>query len=451
MDILQTVLVTLLTLGALVTIHEFGHFWVARRCGVRVLRFSIGFGQPLWRRRGRGGTEYVIAAIPLGGYVKMLDEREGEVPPELLGEAFNRKPVQQRLAIVAAGPLANFLLAIAVYWALFLGGVTGVVPLISKVEPQSLAEMAGLEAGQEIVAVDGHPTPTREALHRRLMQRIGESGPLLLSVRYAGSDIVYDSSVELERWLAGEEAPDVVRGLGVELWYPPVAAVVAEVVADSPAALAGLQPGDRIVAADDQPIESWDQWVDYVRARPGQRIELRLLRNGVEQRLALVPARMLDDAGNAYGQVGVAVQPPQWPEEMLREFRYSPLGALLEAGRRTGEMSLFFLQSVKKMVLGEMSPKNLSGPVTIAKVASASASAGWEAYVGVLALLSISLGVLNLLPIPVLDGGHILYGLVEWVRGRPLSERVQLLGYQIGLFVIVGVMLLALYNDLMRL
>ncbi len=451
MDIVQTILVTLATLGVLVTIHEFGHFWVARRCGVRVLRFSVGFGQPLWRRRGRDGTEYVIAAIPLGGYVKMLDEREGDVPPELLGESFNRKPVQQRLAIVAAGPLANFLLAILVYWLLFMGGVTGVAPLIGEVTPRSLAETAGLEAGQEIIAVDGRPTPTREALHRRLMQRIGESGPLRLSVKYANSDIVYESTVELERWLAGDEAPDVVRGLGVELWYPPVEAVVAEVVADSPAARAGLQPGDRVVAVDDVQIDGWAQWVEYVRARPGQQLDLRLVRAGVERQLTLVPARKIDDAGVAYGQVGVAVQPPQWPEQMLREFSYSPLGALLEAGRRTGEMSLFFLESVKKMVLGEMSPKNLSGPVTIAKVASASASAGWEAYVGVLALLSISLGVLNLLPIPVLDGGHILYGLAEWIRGRPLSERVQLLGYQVGLFIIVGVMLLALYNDLMRL
>ena len=451
MELLKTIVVTLLTLGVLVTIHEFGHFWVARRCGVRVLRFSIGFGQALWRRRGRDGTEYVVAAIPLGGYVKMLDEREGEVPAALLDQAFNRKPVQQRLAIVAAGPIANFLLAIAVYWLLFMGGITGVAPLIGEIKPQSLAETAGLEAGQEIVAVDGKPTPTREALHLQLMQRIGESGPLHLSVKYPDSDVVYESTVELQHWLADEEAPDAARGLGIEFWYPPVQAVIAEVVPDSPAERAGLKPDDRLIAVDDQRVGDWGQWVDYVRARPGQSVEVTVQRDGATQKVALVPARLLDDDGKPYGQVGVAVKPPQWPDHLLREFSYSPIGALGEAIQRTGSMSLFFLESVKKMVLGEMSPKNLSGPVTIAKVASASASAGWEAYVGVLALLSISLGVLNLLPIPVLDGGHILYGLAEWVRGKPLSERIQLLGYQIGLFVIVGVMLLALYNDLMRL
>jgi regulator of sigma E protease len=451
MEILQSVLVTLVTLGILVTIHEFGHFWVARRCGVRVLRFSIGFGRALWRRRGADGTEYVVAAIPLGGYVKMLDEREGEVPAELLDQAFNRKPVQQRLAIVAAGPAANFLLAIAAYWFLFLSGITGVVPLIGTVAPQSPAETAGLEAGQEIVAIDTSPTPTREALHRQLMKRIGESGTLHFSVKYPGSEVVYESTVELDSWLAGEEAPDLLAALGIEMWRPPVAAQVAEVVADSPAARAGMQPGDRLVAVDEQPVADWQAWVDYVRARPGESLSVTVQRNGAELHLTLVPARLVDPQGRAYGQVGVAVQPPQWPESMLREFRYSPWEALVEANHRTWEMSLFFLESVKKMVLGQMSPKNLSGPVTIAKVATASASAGWEAYVGVLALLSISLGVLNLLPIPVLDGGHILFGLVEWVRGRPLSERIQMVGYQIGLFLIVGIMVLAIYNDLMRL
>lgn len=451
LSLLQTILITLATLGVLVTIHEFGHFWVARRCGVKVLRFSVGFGKPLWRWRDRTGTEFAVAAIPLGGYVKMLDEREGEVPDALLDQAFNRQPVGRRIAIVAAGPIANFLLAIAVYWVLFVGGVTGAAPVIGAVTPESPAASAGLRAGQEIVAVDGEATPTWQALHQQLLRRIGESGALQLAVKYPDSEIVHETRIELRDWLSGEEAPDVVAGLGLSLWQPSVPAVIGEVVADSPAAAAGLRANDRIVAADGQAMADWNAWVDYVRPRPGQTIRVEFERDGSRQTVELVPARKVDAEGNAYGQVGVGVNPPVWPEHLLREFHYSPATALVAALDRTWEMSAFTLDSIKKMLLGLISPKNLSGPITIAKVATASAKSGWEAYLGLLALLSISLGVLNLLPIPVLDGGHILFGLMEWATGRPLSEKVQAVGYQIGLLVIVGIMVLALYNDLMRL
>jgi regulator of sigma E protease len=450
MNVLQMILITAVTLGVLVTFHEFGHFWVARRCGVKVLRFCVGFGKPLWIWRDRTGTEFAIAAIPLGGYVKMLDEREGEVPPELLSQSFNRKPVGQRIAIIAAGPIANFLLAIALYWLIFVLGVGGVVPVIGSVEKNSLAEIAGLAPGQEIVAIDGEETPTWQALHERLVGRIGESGSLRFSVKYPGSDIIYDSTAPLDKWLSGAEAPDLVGGLGITLWQPKGEPVVETVVADGPAARAGLQAGDRIESADGVAMPDWETWVHHVRARPEQKIELVVQREGKRHELALVPDRKVDEQGQAFGQVGLG-NSVRWPPEMLREFQYTPVAALGAALERTWSMSVESLKSIKKLVLGMISPKNLSGPITIAKVATAQAKSGLEPYLGFLAFFSISLGVLNLLPIPVLDGGHILFALPELFTGKPLSERVQAMGAQVGLFIIVGIMVLALYNDLMRL
>lgn len=445
------VLITAVTLGVLVTIHEFGHFWVARRCGVKVLRFAIGFGTPLLRWRDRFDTEYVIAAIPLGGYVKMLDEREGEVPPELLPYCFNRLPPSRRIAVVAAGPIANFLLAIVAYWAVFMGGISGLAPVIGSVAPNSLAAVAGLQPGEEIVSVDGELTPTWQLLHQQLMRRIGENGELRLTAKQPQSNTVHDVRIELHDWLIGESDPDMVAGLGLSLWHPPVLALIDDVVAGSPAAVAGLQSGDRIVAADGQPLADWEAWVTYVRARPGQQLSVEFERNGERHQVAMTPARKLDDSGKAYGQVGVGVKAPEFPPELIREFRYGPIGALGAAVQRTWTMSVFSLQSIQKMVVGLISPKNLSGPITIAKVATASAKSGLEPYLGLLALLSISLGVLNLLPIPVLDGGHILFALPELFTGRQVSEKIQAVGYQIGLVIVVGIMALALYNDLMRL
>lgn len=450
MNLLQMILITAVTLGVLVTIHEFGHFWVARRCGVKVLRFSIGFGKALWRTRDRHGTEYVVALIPLGGYVKMLDEREGDVPPELLPQSFMRKPVSQRIAIVAAGPIANFLLAILLYWVIFMVGVGGIAPVVGSVKPGSLAERAGLASGYEIVAIDGEETPTWQALHERLLQRIGESGTLRISAKRADSNVVQDTSVQLKDWLVGEDEPDLLAGLGVEMWRPRGEPLIEQVIAGSPAERAGLLAGDRIVSADGVMLNDWQTWLDYVRARPQQKIELLVLRDGNERAVAVTPDRKLDENDKPYGQVGLAGS-VKWPDSMLREVSYSPLAAVAPALQRTWTMSVVSLDSIRKMLLGLISPKNLSGPITIAKVATASAQSGWEPYLAFLAFFSVSLGVLNLLPIPVLDGGHILFSLPELFTGKPLPEKIQAVGYQVGLFVIVGVMMLALYNDLLRL
>ncbi|MGL4566345.1 MAG: RIP metalloprotease RseP [Halioglobus sp.] len=451
MDMLYTIGITLVTLAILIAVHEFGHFWVARRCGVRVLQFSIGFGPALLRWRDSLGTQYSIAAIPLGGFVKMLDEREGEVPAADLGAAFNRKPVLQRIAVVSAGPLANFILAVAVYWGLFMAGESGYAPVIGEVEAGSPADLAGLEAGQEITAVDGVETPTWQALSFRLLDRIGDTGSIALAAKYPGSDVVYESQAHVERWLSGEEQPDLLGGLGITLYTPDVPPVVGQVVEGGAADLAGIQPGDRVITVDGVPMPLWMDWVDYVRARPGTPIEVEYQRGGELRRVSIVPEAAVDDSGETLGRVGLGVELPEMPQELLRTFDRGPVEALGAAVQRTGELAAFTLNSIKKMIIGLISPKNLSGPITIAKVASASAKSGLEAYLSFLALLSVSLGVLNLLPIPVLDGGHLLFYFAELLAGRPVPEKIQALGYQLGLFLVLGIMFLALYNDFSRL
>ncbi|MCK9799606.1 RIP metalloprotease RseP [Pseudomonas chlororaphis] len=450
MSALYMIVGTLVALGVLVTFHEFGHFWVARRCGVKVLRFSVGFGMPLLRWHDKRGTEFVIAAIPLGGYVKMLDEREGDVPADQLDQSFNRKSVRQRIAIVAAGPIANFLLALVFFWALAMLGSQQVRPVIGAVEAGSIAAKAGLSAGQEIVAIDGEPTSGWGAVNLQLVRRLGESGALQLSVREQGSTVDSPRELVLDQWLKGADEPDPIRSLGIRPWRPSLPPVLAELDSKGPAQAAGLKTGDRLLALDGQALTDWQQVVDWVRVRPDAKIVLQVERDGARLDVPVTLAsRGESKAPNGY--LGAGVKAVDWPPEMIREVSYGPLAAIGEGARRTWTMSVLTLESLKKMLFGELSVKNLSGPITIAKVAGASAQSGVADFLNFLAYLSISLGVLNLLPIPVLDGGHLLFYLIEWARGRPLSDRVQGWGIQIGISLVVGVMLLALVNDLGRL
>ncbi|EJL07854.1 sigma E protease regulator RseP [Pseudomonas chlororaphis] len=450
MSALYMIVGTLIALGVLVTFHEFGHFWVARRCGVKVLRFSVGFGMPLLRWHDRQGTEFVIAAIPLGGYVKMLDEREGEVPVDQLDQSFNRKSVRQRIAIVAAGPVANFLLALVFFWGLAMLGTEQVRPVIGSVEAGSIAAKAGLSSGQEIVAIDGESTVGWSAVNLQLVRRLGESGTLQLLVREQGSTADSPRELLLDNWLKGTDEPDPIRSLGIRPWRPELAPVLAELDPKGPAQAAGLKTGDRLLALDGQPLTDWQQVVDWVRVRPDTKIVLRVERDGAQIDVPVtLAARGKEKVASGY--LGAGVKAVDWPPEMLREVSYGPLAAIGEGARRTWTMSVLTLDSLKKMLFGELSVKNLSGPITIAKVAGASAQSGVADFLNFLAYLSISLGVLNLLPIPVLDGGHLLFYLIEWARGRPLSDRVQGWGIQIGISLVVGVMLLALVNDLGRL
>ncbi len=438
----------LVALGVLVTFHEFGHYYVARLAGVKVLRFSVGFGKPLYSWKDKRGTEFSLSAIPLGGYVKMLDEREGPVDEAERPQAFTQKNVWARIAIVSAGPLANFLLAIFLFWVTFLPPDTTVAPVVGSVIEDSVAEKAGLEPGVEIIAIDGSATPSWTAVNQALLKRLGESGNLSLTVQYPESDLQYESNVYLNEWLKGDDSPNALQGLGIEVFRPDAEPVVGTIGEGTPAQTAGLELGDEFIAIDGQVLESWQALVDKVRPSPGQPLVFTVLRDGKTLDLTITPAAV-DDNGETIGQIGVApVQP--WPESMLRHYNRSVPEAFVAALQESWDTSIFVFVSIKKLIVGEISTKNLSGPFTIAKVAGDSAEAGWIVFLSVLAMLSINLGVLNLLPIPVLDGGHLLFYLVEAVKGSPVSERIQLIGYQVGLFLVAGIMILAFYNDIVR-
>lgn len=451
MELLQTIVATIITLGLLVTIHEWGHFYVARLCGVRVLRFSVGFGKPLLSWYDRKGTEYVVAAIPLGGYVKMLDEREGDVKPEELDEAFNRKPVLQRIAVVAAGPLVNLIFAVFAYWVMFLSGVSTVVPTIGQITPGSLVAQVGVPADAEVIAVDGYNTRSWDEVNLRLAARVGESGELILRVQPLDTTLTEEYRVELNSWAVDVERESPVMALGLVPWRPVVPAMIGQVLEDGRAEVAGIQAGDEIVRANSQPIENWYQLVELIRGSPEREISLEIKRAGETLQLSVIPAVKILDDGQKVGFIGAGAASVSWPEEQRRLLKHGPLDAVSVAFDKTGQMIALTLESIWKMIEGVISVKNLSGPITIAKVAGASAASGLESFISFLAYLSISLGILNLLPIPVLDGGHLLYYFVELVTGRPVSERVQIIGLKLGMAVLLSLMFVALFNDLMRL
>ncbi|RBW50074.1 RIP metalloprotease RseP [Marinobacter sp. F3R11] len=449
MQIIQTVLALVLTLGILVTLHEYGHFWVARRCGVKVLRFSVGFGKPLFSWYDRHGTEFAVAAIPLGGYVKMLDEREGPVPDELRDQAFTSKPPSRRIAIAAAGPIANFIFAVFAYWLLSVVGVTHVAPIVGEVASKSIAMQIGLQPGMEINAVDGHQVNSWRDVNMRILERAGEQGLITLGV--SDGEAQGTLSGELGGWNLSDETPDPLAEFGITPWRPDVPAVLGLISEGGRAQAAGLQTGDRILAVNDEPVGDWFELVDFIRNAPEQALYLTVERAGARQAIKITPAAKKLDNGEIVGFVGAGVEAVSWPDDVLREARYGPLAAIPIALNETWADTRLTLVAVKKMVTGLLSPSNLSGPITIARIAEASVSSGFEDFVRFLAYLSVSLGILNLLPVPVLDGGHIVYYTIEAIRKKPVSDAVQALGLRIGMAMILTLMVFALYNDLMRL
>ncbi|MCG6943321.1 MAG: RIP metalloprotease RseP [Thiohalocapsa sp.] len=451
--ILTNVAAFLVAILVLVTIHEYGHFWVARRLGVKVRRFSIGFGRPLftWRRRG-DDTEYVIAALPLGGYVKMLDEREEEapIPPADLPFAFNRQPVWKRSLVVLAGPLANFLLAVLIYWGLLMAGETGVRPEVGTVEPHSVAAEAGFAPGDLVTEVDGRPVATWGNFWFALLSASLGHGDVTVDVTTA------DGDAAVRTLPAAELAPlDPGQGflgeVGLQSYTPSIPPVIAEVVPGEPAAAADLRPGDRIVSIDGEHVGDWDALVTAVQARAGQTVSLVVERGGARQTLTLTPRAVTLDDGSVIGRIGAG---PAVPEDLYDDIevvvRYGPAGGLLEALRRVGDVSVMTLRIIGRMLVGSASVQNLSGPIGIADAAGKTVRFGIAPYLEFIALLSVSLGLLNLLPIPVLDGGHLLFFAIEAVLRRPVSEELQAQGQRLGLFLILCLMTLAFYVDIAR-
>ena len=451
MALLHTLLAFVLALGALVIVHEFGHYLVARLSGVKVLRFSIGFGFPLWSRQlGRDRTEWVVAAVPLGGYVKMLDEREGEVPPQELGRAFNRQSVWRRYAIVIAGPVANFLFAILLYWLLFMHGVQEARPIVAAPPPHTPAASAGFEAGEIIRAINGEPVASWQDVRWRMLQLALERRPVKVEVLNRSNQLNW-RTLDMSPFDAEQLEGDTLALIGLKLYRPEIKPVIGQIVAGSVADQAGLEAGDQILAAEGKPITTWDELVQAVRSHAGRELQLSYRRGDERRELSLVPETVQQD-GSTVGRIGAAARlDPRALEELVTVVRYGAASALVKAAQKTWDTSVFSLEMLGRMLIGQVSWKNLSGPVTIADYAGQSAQLGLISYLSFLALISISLGVLNLLPIPLLDGGHLMYYTVEIFKGSPVSDRMMEIGQKLGLTLLLVLMAFAFYNDINRL
>ena len=470
----------IITLGILVAFHEWGHFWVARRCGVHVQRFSVGFGKPLFTRTDRLGTEYVVAGIPLGGYVKMLDTRNEAVAPADLPKTFNAKSGWQRAAIVAAGPIANFLLAALIYTLVFILGVPGVAPRLGEIAPGTAADLAGMRSGEVIETVDGQPVVSLEDAYNALLKRIGDSGTITIETRVLPDgfdEYVAESStrsesgdadlasllsaqsqqryqLSIERWLSGDDSPNLFDSLGLSRWQPEIPAVIGQVVEDSPAQQAGLLAGDRLLSVDGREVTDFQAFAELVRPRPEEWISVSVYRveaSGARNVDLEVKTAGVDEGGKRIGQIGVIPEPVHYPEWMQITQRTGFIAAWAKGANEMFEKIEFTFDSLAKMVQGLISPRNLSGPLTIAQVAGSTAESGLVTYLKFLALLSVSLGVINLLPIPMLDGGQLVFIAAESAMGKPVPMSIQLGLQQVGLLAIFSLMAFALYNDFSRL
>lgn len=447
--ILFKLLAFIVAIGVLVSVHEFGHFWVARKLGIRVLRFSIGFGKPLWRRVGKvDDIEYVIAAIPLGGYVKMLDEREGDVPPELAHRAFNRQSLAVRSAVVVAGPLFNFIFAILAFWAVLMLGETGLRSTVGEVAQGTPAFQAGILAGDQIISVNDDETPTWGLVVQALATSAVSDQPIRLALARASEQV--EAVIPAGALGDPAENPNLLKGVGLTPARMQVPVVLGTLIPGEPAEQAGLLPGDRVLSMNDEPVVHWGEWVKFVQAHPGKPVRLRVERNGQPLNLTVIP-RAEKRGDRTIGYIGAGSQVDAHLRDQYYVNYQLPVGAALATAiGRTGEYSWLTLKVMWRIVTLQASVKNLSGPLTIADAAGKTASYGLVYFLKFLAIVSISLGVLNLLPVPVLDGGHLLYFAVEAVRGRPVSEEAMLQGQKIGLILLAGLMSVAFYVDFTR-
>ncbi|MHA3098982.1 RIP metalloprotease RseP [Acinetobacter brisouii] len=451
MSILFIVLAAIFLLGPLIAIHEFGHYWVARKLGVKVLVYSIGFGPTVlnWTSK-KSGIQYRLSALPLGGYVKMLDEREGDVKPEDLPFAFNRQSPWKRIAIVAAGPLINLIFAVLLFWILFLPQQEQLNTRIGKVMPETPAAIAGLQVGDKVVAIDGKTTPTWETLNFALVDRAGETGQIQVQAEHQGQ--LKNFSLPIQHFLK-DQTQSALDTLGFLPYRPKIEPVVDQLVPDGAANRQGMQKGDKIIAIDGVKTPDWFDVVDIVQKSPEKLLKIDVERQGKILQLQVMPQGKRDNMGNVTGMLGVQTKSAHItvPSQYKQTIQYTPVQAFGKAVQKTGEISSMILNSMTKMVRGLIGLENLSGPITIAKVAGQSAEMGWQTFISFMALMSVSLGILNLLPIPMLDGGHLVYYFIEAIRGKPVSEQIQMIGFKIGMVLLGSMMVLALFNDFMRL
>lgn len=451
MNILFIIVAAILLLGPLIAIHEFGHYWVARKLGVKVLVYSIGFGPTVlkWTSK-KSGIQYQLSALPLGGYVKMLDEREGNVSAEDLPYAFNRQSPLKRIAIVAAGPLVNLIFAVLLFWILFLPAQEQLNTRIGKVIENTPAEQVEMRSGDKIIAVDGTATPTWEKLNYALIDRVGETGTIQIQADRDGQ--VQTFNLPIQQFLK-DQSQSPLEILGFLPYRPHIQPVVHKLSEDGAAIRQGMKEGDVIVAIDNKKINDWFEVVDIVQKSPEKLLNIEVMRQGEIVQLKVMPQGKRDNMGNTTGMLGVQAQSGQIniPAEYKHTIQYNPAEAFVVAVEKTGQLSSMILGSIVKMIRGLIGLDNLSGPITIAKVAGQSAEMGWQTFISFMALMSVSLGILNLLPIPMLDGGHLVYYIIELIRGKPVSEQIQLVGLKIGMVLLGSMMFLAIFNDFMRL
>ncbi|TWX69481.1 sigma E protease regulator RseP [Colwellia demingiae] len=448
MDFLWNLASFVIALGILVTVHEYGHFWVARKNGVKVERFSVGFGRALWRKTGKDGTEYVLAMIPLGGYVKMLDERIDDVKPEDKDKTFNSKTVYQRIAIVAAGPLANFIFALFALYIMFLIGVPSVKPMIGNISPSSIAAEANLTNDSEIVSIAGDRTRDWQEVNLAL---IGQIGNKEITIKTKNGDSQYISSFTLDtsHWEFSPDKTSALTSLGITPYRPKVHNELAAVAEKSPAELGGLLVGDKLIAVNDVLTDDWLAFAKEIKQYPGKEVSITIKRND-EVLTPLVIPNSIEQSGKIIGYIGVAPKVDAWPKSLLIELSYGPIDSLKESAQRTWNLTSLTFSMIGKLITGDVSVKNLSGPIGIAQGAGNSASHGFVYFLGFLALISINLGIINLLPLPVLDGGHLLYYLIELFTGKEVPEKAQEAGFKFGALALLMLMAIGLFNDFSR-
>lgn len=435
---------------SIIILHELGHYCMARLCGIKIVRFSIGFGKALFKKVGKTGTEYIFAILPLGGYVKMLGEGEEVTRLEESNQAYNKKPLLIRMAVVAAGPLVNFLMAIVAFWGVYLMGVSHVKPVVGSVVPHSIAWQAGVKPGDELIKIDGQPVNEWQRVMMSLVSRMGDRTKMLFTVKPKNTNEFQQLTLDLSRWQINRRNPDFFGSLGFSPYQPKVAPIVANLILHSPAANAGFHPGDRIVAMNGKPVDDWIKLVQEIQKKPNQVATFTVKRDATIQTLSLkIGAK--NENQQTVGYLGIISLSPQWPAELIRKDKYSLWTAWWPAIHQMSSLTVFNFVVMVKMITGKISVHSLGGPITVFQAAGQASMAGWQVYLGFIGFISLSIGFINLLPIPGLDGGHLLFQFIEGIFRKPVPERIQMIGLSIGMIFLIFLMVQATINDIFRL